>query len=224
MPLRQSNSGAPAFVNGVGSLAFSSAVQPGTLLAIGFRTASGSTLHSVSDSVNGAWTLLATQANGGGGDYVGYFLNTAAGTPTVTVTLDNGLSARINIVEFTGVLATGFDQGPLGATGTGTTLTAATSTTTAQPTELVLGFFSAAADITFSQNGAWVIAGTPTTRTAFVYQEVSAIGTYAPAVTISTSQAWIAQAMLFIQQDAPELRGNPYGLRGQSQMQQLLAT
>lgn len=202
MPLRTQAGATPASVTTT-TVAFPAAVSAGDLLVAVVRTGTAAAVSSISDSVNGAWTVLAAVANGAGEDFVAYFVNSGAGTPTVTVNFGAASSPQISIAAFSNVLtASPLDQTGAGATGASGTSLAADSVTTTHANEIVIGFFSQGATETFSQSGAWAIVsgnGTPTARSVIVYQEVTSTGTYQPAVTSNSSAAWIGQTLSFQQ-------------------------
>lgn len=93
------------------SLAFSSAVTPGSLLVAAVFWNSATETCTFSDSVNGAWTSS-------GGPQVGlesllawriqmfYFPNTAAGTPNCTATTSGGSNVLFAIHEYSGIATT----------------------------------------------------------------------------------------------------------------------
>jgi hypothetical protein len=124
-------------------LAFSSAVAAGdTLVCVVFGTSSGDAPVSISDSVNGAWSLEAGSWNSDTGYnvYMGiyYFKNSAAGTPTVTVTFGASHEMAFAILELGSVLASPYDTTAEGSPATAG-LSAVTGTfTTAQAIEIIV--------------------------------------------------------------------------------------
>jgi len=60
-------------------------VQSGDLLTVQFRERDGVSITSVSDTVNGAWTLAVTRAVTAARAGIYYFEGSAAGNPVVTV-------------------------------------------------------------------------------------------------------------------------------------------
>ncbi len=187
------------------ALAYGSAVTAANWLGAGERQASAVTC-TCADSVNaGNWsggTGNFQQDNGGGRNNMFYRENTGAGTPTVTLSLGASSTVFLTLTEFSTVnTSASLDQSLGGATGTGTALASANETTTSA-NELLFGVMSAAATSTFTQSGSWLIpsgTGQPTARETVVYQEVTATSTYAAAVTIDASRAWIALFATFIQ-------------------------
>lgn len=90
------------------TIAFPGAVSAGSFLILYVRDGADetTTISSVTDSVNGAWTLLegpidhpsATQRA-----WCYYFENSGAGTPTVTVNLSASIATYLAVAEFRGV-------------------------------------------------------------------------------------------------------------------------
>src|SRR5215831_5196090 len=132
----------PVFVKGnsglSASLAFGSAVTAGNTLIMAVRVgALGITGVSISDSVNGTWSGTGTvQTVQEGSDHtliVGYKLNTAGGTPTVTASWTGGGSIRAFILEYSGGSTSALDGISLidrGSTATPSTPALATSVAT----------------------------------------------------------------------------------------------
>src|SRR6516162_4596010 len=79
------------------SLAYNSAVTAGDTLVVFVRAGAAISGVSVSDSVNGAWTSAINTDTVGDSHIVGYFQNTASGTPTVTVSWTTSGSIRLGI-------------------------------------------------------------------------------------------------------------------------------
>lgn len=104
------------------TLAYSGAVILGNLLTCSVRVGTPGTSATCSDSVNGAWTQAVIQASSSGERLiVFYFLNTAAGTPTVTITPDAG-SIRLLIEEWSGANLYSPVRATSSAAGTGTSI------------------------------------------------------------------------------------------------------
>ena len=101
------------------SLAYNSAVTAGDTLVVFVRVGAAISGVSVSDSVNGAWTSAINTDTVGDSHIVGYFQNTASGTPTVTVSWTTSGSIRLGILEYGGVAASSLDQGPTYASFSG---------------------------------------------------------------------------------------------------------
>lgn len=94
------NSGA-----GVTLVATLSSVQSGDLLVACFRERDGTTINSVSDDVNGAWTVAVTRSVTAAQIAVYYLQNSAAGSPQVTVTFSGGsVQADGNFSAWSGVV------------------------------------------------------------------------------------------------------------------------
>lgn len=208
-----------ALVQAVGATPASSAAPAISFTAItagnfGFcaiRIGSATTVTSVVDNLGNAWTVSTVYSGGGAGAICfAYRYNIASGTTSLTWNLSAANTAHIVFVEFSSVLtAAAIDQTSVGATGTSTSALS-DSVTTTSANELLLGVISAAGTETFSQSGSWLIAAggsgatiAPTARLAIVYQEVTATGTYAAAVTLSASLLWLARTVTFQESGSP---------------------
>lgn len=199
MPLLQSLGSTPA-TGPTAAIQYASPTTAGSLSLIGVRMGSGGSITSVVDDRNaGAYTLVGPFDNGGGRDYIAYHESISGGVqPIITVNFSTSIAPRLNIAEFSNVIpAASLDQSN-GTLGT-STAPASPSVTTTHGAELAVGFVSAAADVTFSQSGPWLIAPGTTARSCVVYQEVATIGALIAAVGINSSQAWIAQIATFQQ-------------------------
>jgi hypothetical protein len=138
---------APAHVQSIGNLATTAtnhtrvlpSVSAGSLLTVAIKTAS--TGYTVSDNVNsGSWTQLCTQTNGTGTRlFIFYRVNSAAASPSLTVTITNGVSTTIRAVasEYTGVATSSpVDASVCENSPAGTTHTTSNITTTVTGTLL----------------------------------------------------------------------------------------
>lgn len=83
------------------TIAYTSAVAAGSLLTATIRNGALFSTQSISDSVNGAWTIAyhQDQTTDGHTLIVAYFKSSAAGTPTVTITVPSG-TCRVVIEEW----------------------------------------------------------------------------------------------------------------------------
>jgi hypothetical protein len=196
------------------SLAFSNAVLAGSTLVLGAKigdTASGIT---VSDSVNGSWTVHSQAEAGGPFNLVVATLqNSAAGTPNVTMnwTGTGGTITRMIVMEYINVAPVSVDQfSSKDDTPSGTISNPDTgSVTTTQASEILISFLAADTgdnDITNNYNGdATYPASNPTTwvRRADVYSSgaiklsvddavVSSTGTYSQTWTSSSADNFAA--------------------------------
>src|SRR5579859_97202 len=203
MPLIQAVGATPAS-SSTPSISFT-AITAGNFGFCAIRIGSATTVTSVVDNLGGAWTVSTVYSGGGSGAICfAYRLNCPSGVTSVTWNLSAANGAHLVFVEFSTVLTTAaIDQTSAGATGTSTSALS-DSVTTASASELLVVVMAAAGTETFSQSGSWLIAsggagGTiaPTARLAVVYQEVTATGTYAAAVTLSASLLWLARTVTF---------------------------
>jgi hypothetical protein len=123
------------------SLAYTGAVTAGDTLVCALRIGSAAvTGVTVSDTINGSWTV-STQVETTGGDFlvVAYFQNATSGTPTVNASWTTSASIRFIIAEYTGVATASVDQIALNQTS-GVTNTPTTSTvTTTSSSEVLIG-------------------------------------------------------------------------------------
>ncbi len=132
---------------------YGSAVLAGSLLRCFITSTGGTPVSGVSDSVNGAWTLAKAvdeASNFSTSEY--YFPNSAAGTPTITVTYSGSTATRKIIAsEYTGIALTNPVDVTAGDeqqnTGTGTdAVTSGPTTSVAQNGSLAVG--SSLCDVT----------------------------------------------------------------------------
>lgn len=142
---KQSRSTGPSGSATTIALAFSGAVTPGSLLTCSCACLDHTITATVADSVNGAWTVSDTITTGPDVQTsAAYFANSAAGTPTVTITFNTSASRRtITIGEFAGVAT----STPLDAhTGQSQSATAGTDamtsgTASCAANDLLIGIF-----------------------------------------------------------------------------------
>lgn len=134
-----------AFVRGSGAFAsttsatipkiYPAAVAAGNLLvAVSSWNSVSVTAQTVADDVNGAWTIvtgsLAVNSTTGWSSQVFYRQNTAAGTPTVTLTLSATTTERLlDVLEYSGGATVSPFDGGNGASGTTATATVAVAAT-----------------------------------------------------------------------------------------------
>jgi hypothetical protein len=124
------------------TLAFSQAVTPGNLLEVTVGSFAGSaTSFTVSDSINGTYSVAIQ--TGGSGNQVGkyYIPNTAGGTPTVTVTPNQNTALSIAVAEYSGVNQTAPVTNTTAAFGTTSTPGSGT-VTIANPGDLVTAAYA----------------------------------------------------------------------------------
>ena len=116
----------------------------GALLVLGISYASNNrSISSVSDNVDGAWTLGVKGAVSGTGIGAYYKANATASARTITVVFDASTVTGVFLActEYSGLLTTAaFDvNSPIAAIASGTSVTTASITTT-QDTELLWSF------------------------------------------------------------------------------------
>jgi hypothetical protein len=132
------------------SLAFPSAVTAGDTLVMALLFGvTGNSALTIADTVNGTWanSFLYDNCDGGGGKalFIGYFQNSAAGTPTVTATWTGGGSntARMAIMAYSGAAAASVDQYTTHLTQTGVTNPSTNNVTTTQASEMLVAIGTA---------------------------------------------------------------------------------
>lgn len=220
MSLVQARSSNGAFASGLnGTIAFSSNVTAGNMLLAAMRSGSATPFLNIDDNVNAGvdyTTVVGDYDVGAARSRMTYFLNTAGGADTVQYNWTVTATPRAHQLEFSAIATSSALDQSANATGTGTALTAGAVTVTITTlTQFIFAFFSVSADVTFSQSAPWtLVTGTnsPDTRTCFVYQEVSASGTYTPAVTASSSVTWLGQTASFISTNSAGAASLPPGL------------
>lgn len=118
------------------AIAFDSAVSAGSLLVVQVAcySTNANGAITVSDSVNGAWTVVYSNINTNNISAIAYFQNSASGTPTVTVTSSGTGNQYITAVqsEWSGMETTGSLDVSTSATGTSTTGSTGTTSSTTQ--------------------------------------------------------------------------------------------
>jgi len=98
-------------------------VQAGDLLAACIYERDGNSVTTPSDDVNGTWSLAATRATTAARAGLYYFQNSAAGSPTVSLTISGTSPRDMNVMAFSGMATTG---------GANATNNAGNSSTTSQ--------------------------------------------------------------------------------------------
>lgn len=185
--------------------AYGSNVTAGNLLWAWIRVGGIGDLGTVTDSKNGAWTVLGPFANGTDDDlYFTYFPNAAAGATTLTVTSTGGATIRVTFGEDSGAATTSpirtstSAQGANAGSGTGIN----SGSVTASVGDLARG----AASNTGS-GPTWTAGGTTAAGTwavdvgsnvALVSQfvEVATAGSYASDPTMSASDSIVSAIVL----------------------------
>lgn len=171
---------------------FAGAVTAGNTIfaVVGWDNNTAGTITGVSDSVNGAYTLVETLFHGSAeSQALYYFPNSAAGTPTVTATLSGVFAgASVTCFEVSGLTSSPLLDTASQFNGAGTSLTSG-NITTKYPQELLIGYGRA--------NGQNMVApGLPWTtqtsgRLGVQYQITSSAGIYASPFSVATSVGYI---------------------------------
>jgi hypothetical protein len=149
-------------VDGSASLAYSGAVGAASFLVCAIRNGTATPPSSVTDTVNGAWTLAAQKINDASTNdtylSIWFFPNSAGGTPTVS---HNGAgSTRMCIAEYSGmpaaaaVLASSTHDDNAG--GGGNVVWNSGSVAVPSGASLAIGAYGDGNDGGGTPNGAWV--------------------------------------------------------------------
>ncbi|MGD1052671.1 MAG: PKD domain-containing protein, partial [Candidatus Dormibacteria bacterium] len=134
----------PTFVQGAEAIgktvALPSGVTAGDLLVVGITTndtSSTDPITAVSDSLNGAWTEVASAHYGNGHVDLWYVLNSKAGSDTVTIT---GVAAALTAAEYKAVAtSSALNEDATNTGDNSATLTAGPTSAISASGELVLG-------------------------------------------------------------------------------------
>lgn len=78
-------------------------VQTGDLLVMTLYERDGNTITSVADDVNGAWTAAVNRAATAARTGIYYFPNSAAGNPTITLTISGTSPRDMNVSAWSGI-------------------------------------------------------------------------------------------------------------------------
>ena len=204
MALSHTTSASPAS-NQNPVVAFAGAIVTGSTLVAYFRTGSAITLNSIDDSVNGvaSWTIGTPTDNGAGRMYECRIENSGAGTPSLTFHCSAANAPRVGLAQVDNTSGAGTtDQTAAGATGTATgTLNTNATGVTAQANETVVSYFSVGGNVTFSGVSGYTQAqaepAAPSSRASFSYLDVTSTGAQTGAISIDSSQAYIALIRTF---------------------------
>lgn len=166
------------------------------LLAISTSTNTGGRVATtVTDSAGGTWLRGPSLSNAGGGIEIWYLLNAAAGTHTLTVTMNGSCFCGCEIDEFSGVVAVG-PAVDVSSTNTGTSVTpTGPSIVPANVNELIY-FASFSGQAQSASPSAPFTARVGPTNSGFQFSGIAyvapnnLIGAYAPTWTI-VSAAWL---------------------------------
>ncbi len=177
------------------TLAFAQAVSAGSLLVCAVATFNEAGL-GVSDSINGVWTQVGTYITSAGQRLsLWYFPNSAAGTPTVTVSPDGTAYISFAIHEYTGAMTVAPLRSSSTNTGLSTTPSSGSVTTTAGELS-----FAAYCQVDTALSSA-TVASPYTIRENYLATSVEGLGTAddvaapgdeAATFTLSNSVNWLA--------------------------------
>lgn len=178
------------------ALAYAGAVTSGNTLIGLYSGESSQTITSVADSVNGAWTVAVSQGTNLR-TAIYYKTSTAAGTPTVTFTVNNCTNGcQITLLEVSGASSPSIDKtnnsnGTTGVSNPGNLNTAFANSILVAGTENLNGESTLGASYTFLQSAnGFAFAGTQ-------YRIVSSTSNYSTAFATDTGGNWGAVAANF---------------------------
>lgn len=173
----------------------------GNLLAVAFGLKGTSpTITSVTDNKSQTWTAGVVNSGSTNVSGVYYFLNTAAGVTTVTITTGQTDTIEMYVWEFSGVATASAIDGT-GATSNGSSTAPTTGgAVTTNANDLLLGSIvwlgtNTISAITGGFTAEATQQSTPASNIQNVsagYQIVSSTGTYTFAGTLSGSVTWVA--------------------------------
>lgn len=193
-------SGSPSSANSH-DLVFGTNLTSGSTIIAAIRCGSTITVTAATTPGAQALTAIGPIDNGAGRQYIFYRENMGSGANTVRFSYSASTAPRICIAEITDALASSIDVNASNTNAGSTSLTGGATSTTAQAAEEWIGFFSIAANQTFSQNGSFPIVGVEpaagSSRIALVHQTASGISTPNAAVDGNSSSAWIGQTVTF---------------------------
>ena len=191
------------------SQTFASNVSQGSLIVVGVRVGGTGRTVTVSDNLNGSYSLAVTQTQGADHQaYIFYKENAAAGATTVTVTISGSGTLRFNIHEYAGAAASGALDSTSSQTGTGSAPDSG-AISTSQADELVFGLatnnnVSSGSWTPATSGGTWTkrqeqtAVGCTSTRCIMSSDIIaSSAGSYRHNPTFSTSVDWTSLVAAF---------------------------
>lgn len=163
------------------------------------------TTVTVSDSANGAWTVLTHKTDAAPKGVIAYRQNVAgSSTNTITVTFAASVPfSNVLIAEYSGIAtASAFDVEAQGSSGGGSTAALSTGNMSVTDGGLLFQGMGAYSSVSFtegSSNGqAWVeVLDSASNPTAISEMLNKASGTYAGAATIGSANNWVMCAAAF---------------------------
>jgi hypothetical protein len=178
------------------------AVLGDTILACG-RAGSSYDVTAVSDGTNGSYTLgTQFQGNGNVRSRCAWFINAAAGTPTIQFTFNNVTgTAQIDVVAISGVATTGTAISETGSTNlvSASTLTCASATATAA-NQILWGYLNADSNATsIAPNSSETeLHEDPTNHlTQFEYKLTSGAGSVSASWALGSAAGAACNAVIF---------------------------
>jgi hypothetical protein len=167
----------------------------GNMATCAIRFGTTSTTTGVSDSSGNSWTKIDTNTDTGAETLeLWYALNIAGGVkPTVTITSTTSTTIRALLEEWSGVkTSSALDQHAItGQISAGTTLTVTTAGSTADASELAIGYGQVSGTTTFTKGAAYtlgsVIPAGAGAKIATEYRELVSTGTQTATFTVSSN-------------------------------------
>ncbi len=149
---------------------------------------------TVSDTLANTYsTAVGPVYASGGGFYIWYAMNVAAGANTVTITWTDFMDHEIHIYEYSGVAtAAALDVSASATNGAGSTALNSGNATTTNAADLLFGFggqLTSAAGTIYTPGASYTVR-TTTTHTAVEDRLVSATGAFNAALTSTSSNSW----------------------------------
>lgn len=182
------------------ALAFTNPVTPGNLLICLCGTTAGPTFTmSVADSVN-ITTYNQDVSNAAGGNAafsINSFPNTAAGTPTVTMTLSSAGSRFMIIEEWSGVISTSPTDKVNNSSGNSTAPSSGNTALLSQANELVIGGLFTASNDTQTAGSGFTLDPNFVGRLAAEYQIVASTAAIAATFGLAPSDFWQCQVATY---------------------------
>lgn len=174
--------------------AFGSNVTVGDLLIVWLAAVvSGGTI-AVSDSQGNTYTRVGSQLNAGFGDLAVFWAiagSTGANTVTFSRSGGNLQFPEMQVLEFSGNIASPFDAG---GSNTGSNAVPLSNVTATGSADLVIGVCIPTSGLTLTAGAGWTQVGT---NFGAIYKFESASGTFTPTFTMSANGAWGVIAAAF---------------------------
>ena len=181
------------------TLAYGVNVTAGSLLIVAARKGGADETFTVSDNVNGAWTIAVVQFQASQGkQLIAFFRNAAAGATTVTVSYTTATTLRWSIHEYSGVATSSpLDQTNSKSDATNQSASSGYAITTTVANELIFSTIGLNAGQTVTGEVSYTlrsqVPAAPSSRMASEELIVAATGTYTGTFTwTGTTTSYVA--------------------------------